>query len=359
MIPSLLFALGSVLSFPVRVDTVPVARNVLIVTLDGLRWQELFAGADSALLAGIPDSAEQVRTREAFWRGDPITRRQTLLPFFWTTVARNGQVFGNRFGGGSARVTNGKRFSYPGYNELLAGFPDDRIDSNNPVPNPNLNVLEWLNGLPAFRGSVAAFGAWNAFTAILNAQRSRLPVNAGWAPLQGASEETALLNRLQAFATRTWPDERDDAITYLAAREYLTRMKPRVLYLALGDTDEWAHGGRYGTYLDMARRSDEMLRDLWLAAQSLPEYRGQTAIILATDHGRGDGARWTDHGRDVLEAEFIWFAVMGPGVAARGLRDDVAVTQGQFAATVARLLGENFRVAAPRAAPPLPVFAAP
>ena len=337
-----------------RPDTGLVTRNVIFVTIDGFRWQELFAGADSTLLAAIPDSTTQAATIRAFWRTDPEARREALLPFVWGTVAAKGQLLGNRFGGGTVRLTNGLRFSYPGYQEILAGFPDSRINSNDPVPNPNVTVLEWLNGQPGMTGRVAAFGSWSVFTAIINAGRSGLPVNAGWEPVEGGTPATDLLNRVQAFSTRTWDEERDDALTYLAAHDYLVRHQPRLLYLGLGDTDEWAHAGRYATYLDMAHRTDAMLRELWETVQSLPAYRGKTSLVLVTDHGRGDGARWTDHGRDVPEAEFIWIGVLGPDTPARGARTDLKdATQAQVAATVAALLGYDYVAATPRAAGPL------
>jgi hypothetical protein len=337
-------------------DTTRQTQNVILVTLDGFRWQELFSGADSSLLASIADSTTQAKTRAGFWRPDPVARRAALLPWLWSTIPAGGQLFGNRYEGGAVRVTNGKRFSYPGYNEILSGFPDDRIDSNDPVPNPNVTVLEWLNREPAFAGRVAAFGAWSTFTAIINAPRSGLPVNAGWMPVEGTSPAAQLLNQLQDYSTRTWDEERDDAITWLAAKQYLVTRTPRVFYLAFGDTDEWAHGGRYDTYLDMAHRTDAMLRDLWEMVQSLPQYRGHTSLVIATDHGRGDGPGWTDHGKSVPEAEFIWIAVMGPDTPARGLRNDVtAGTQSQIAATIAALLGYDYPAAVPKAGPVLPL----
>jgi hypothetical protein len=90
--------------------------------------------------------------------------------------------------------------------------------------------------------------------------------------------------------------------------------------------------------------------------QSLPGYRDRTALIVATDHGRGSGEDWTDHGREVPAAERIWMAVMTPG-AASGERPAGSgnYTQAQFAATIAGLLGleKEFRSANPKAAPSL------
>ncbi len=46
-------------------------------------------------------------------------------------------------------------------------------------------------------------------------------------------------------------------------------------------------------------------------------------------------------------------AVMGPACRRSGLRSNVTVTQSQIAATIAALLGEDYKSAQPKAAPPL------
>jgi len=157
-------------------------RNVVLIVSDGLRWQEVFTGADATLLneahGGIWDKEEDLR-RE-FWRTDAAERRRALLPFLWGTVAVRGQIFGNQALGSIARVTNGKAFSYPGYNEMLTGHADARIDSNEFGPNPNISVLEWLNTLPEFHGKVSVHATWATFKNILNVARSHLPLQVGW-----------------------------------------------------------------------------------------------------------------------------------------------------------------------------------
>jgi len=127
--------------------------------MDGMRWQEVFGGMTVELLTqkegGVSDAAKK-KSEERFAGATPEDRRAKLLPFIWTVVAKNGQVFGDPSKASDARVTNGMRFSYPGYNEILSGFPDPSIDSNDRKPNPNVTVLEWLNGRPGFNGKVAA-----------------------------------------------------------------------------------------------------------------------------------------------------------------------------------------------------------
>jgi hypothetical protein len=335
------------------------ATNVLIVTFDGLRWQEVFGGMQRELLTkdggGVRDAAA---VEQLFGGGTAEERREKLLPFLWTVVAKQGQVFGDAERGSAARVTNGLRFSYPGYNELLSGFADPRIDSNDKVPNPNVTVLEWLHrSNPAFAGRIAAFASWELLPWILNQPRSGVRSNGDGPPVaQPETERERLLNAFAAELPPYWGATRFDAPTGFGALEYLRRHKPRVLYVMLGETDEWAHERRYDLYLDAALRNDRFVRHLWDAAQSMPEYAGRTALVLATDHGRGDTPKdWTSHGREVPAAERIWMAVMGPGVPNRGVRDGVPTTQSQVAATIAALVGEDFQKAEPRAAAPLPL----
>ena len=154
---------------------------------------------------------------------------------------------------------------------------------------------------------------------------------------------------------RYWPDNTFDLITMDAAREHMVRHKPRVLYIGLGETDEWAHGRRYDLYLDSAFNADRFVGELWKTLQQMGEYKDKTALLLTTDHGRGvTRVDWTDHGKKVVGAEFVWMAVMGPDTPAKGVRENVETTQAQVGATIARLLGEDFQVASPKAAAALP-----
>ena len=339
-------------------------RNVVLVTADGVRWEDVFRGAEEALLneknGGVTD-VESVR-RE-FWRPDPAARRALLMPFFWTVVARQGQLYGNAEKGSPARVANGLNFSYPGYNEMLTGAADPRIDSNNKFSNPNVTVFEWLNRKPACKGKVTAVGSWDLYSFIFNVERSGLYVNGGWELLEGPglTAEQVLLNKLIAQAPRMWDDCRDDAFTFQLALEHLKRVKPRVFYIGLGDTDEHAHAGRYDKYLRALRDTDANLKTLWDELQAMPEYRGSTTLLVTTDHGRGGPPRgWCGHGTKVPGSEAIWIAAIGPDTPPLGERSNVAlVTQSQVAATLAALLGEDYRAEMPQAARPIADIVAP
>ena len=342
-------------------------RNVLLITVDGLRWQEVFDGAEATLIDKEAGGVKDVTAvKDRFQRETPHESRETLMPFFWRTIAQQGVVFGNPEHESKAVVTNGLNFSYPGYSEILCGFADPAIDSNAKTNNANQTVLEWMHQKPGFENSVAAFCSWDVFPFIINETRSGIPVNAGWEPLaadvslelQGTEAEKTLqdLDVVSAEFPRYFPEVRYDFVTFRGAEEYLKVKKPRLMYVSLGETDDWAHAGRYDLYLDAAFRTDDYIRRLWEQVQSMPEYRDCTTLILTTDHGRGDNrVDLKNHGEKIETCEHIWMAVLGPDTPHQVIRG-TSVTQSQIAATVAACLGHDFPAAVPKAAPPLPVL---
>ena len=332
-------------------------ENVILVTLDGLRRQELFGGAEKKLIdKEIGNVDDPVLLEEKYWDPDPVVRRQRLMPFFWDVVAKQGQVFGSPAHRSVAKVENGRYFSYPGYSELLCGFADRSIDSNDKKYNQNTTVLERLNQLEPFKNRVAAFSSWDVFPYIINDKRSGVYVNAGWTPLEHFSSKSdkAVFDQMFRTLPRYWQSVRYDIFTFRGASEYLNLKRPRVLYVSLGETDDWAHAGRYDLYLESATVSDQMIRKLWEQVQSMDDYRGKTAMIISTDHGRGNGREgWKNHSDELPGSEFIWIAAIGPGIPALGIRKDTNATQGQVAATVGNLLGHDFRKDDDRIAAPL------
>jgi hypothetical protein len=323
-------------------------RNVFIITLDGFRWQELYTGADSALISHkeYVDDVEALKSR--FWRPTPEQRRDALLPFFWNTIARKGQLYGNRKYGNLVNCSNQMWFSYPGYNEILCGFADDeRINSNDKKDNPNVTVLEFLNNTEAYKGKVAAFGSWDVFPFIINEKRSGIPVNAGYENATGdLSEKEKLLNEMQLQIPQQWGSVRFDAFTHHYALEYLKKHQPRVLYIAYGETDDFAHNGRYDAYLKSAWQTDQFIKQLWEWAQSHPQYKDKTTFIITTDHGRGTVpiATWRSHGKDVNGSDQIWIAIIGPDTPALGeVKSPGQRYQNQVAKTVAAFLNVDYK----------------
>lgn len=324
-------------------------KNLVVVTLDGLRWQEVFRGADSVLVNRKEYNSDKKGITARFLRESPVERRTILMPFLWSTVAQRGQIYGNRDLGNNAEVTNTYKFSYPGYSEIFTGFPDPRLNSNDKVPNPNTNVLEFINKQKGFEGKVIAFTSWDVFPAILNDKRSGIIVNSGLADLNvpAMSDRLKLLNELQHQAPGFVDEEiRLDAITYQFGKQYMIDKKPRVLYFGLDETDDLAHQGNYRAYLQQANKTDAMLADLWNYLQSDPFYKDQTTLIITSDHGRGQVPveTWKTHGEKIIGAEQVWFAVIGPDTPAKGeIKTQSTVYHKQLAQTFSELLGLDFK----------------
>ncbi len=294
-------------------------QKVILITMDGYRWQELFTGADAKLIGNENYVSDSTSLKEKFWRETPEERREALTPFVWNEVVKMGRIHGNREFGSKVNLTNNMWFSYPGYNEILTGAADDeRIDSNSKVPNPNVTILEKLNSSDSYRGKVAAFGSWDVFPYIVNEERSGVYVNAGFEPAKGEnlSEIELFLNKAQPNTPSPWGSVRLDMFTHNYALEYMKRMHPDIVYIAYGETDDFAHNGNYQAYLNSAHSTDQFLEELWSYTQSDPYYRGRTTFILTTDHGRGTEPldTWRSHGTDIDGADEVWLMSYGAAI---------------------------------------------
>lgn len=337
------------ISLLAQAQTKSQVENIIIVTTDGFRWQEVFNGMDSAI-ANMPEFNQDKKNDlySLYGAATPAERRNRLLPFIWQTMAKEGQVYGNRRLDNKVSNANPYWFSYPGYSEIFCGYVDTAINTNSYPPNPHTNVLEFLNSKEAFKGKVAAFGAWEAFNRILNEQRSGLPIVCGMDLCGGdkPDAEETLINQMKQDGFNPFDQsEALDVYTHYAAMDYLKKRAPRVLYISYGETDEWAHEGHYKNYLDAAHRVDKWLDDLWAYIQRTPQYRNKTALFVTVDHGRGDQEKkqWTSHNSKIPRSYEIWFAAIGPGISALGeISAPMQLYQKQFAQTFAELLGYTF-----------------
>jgi len=348
------------------------ADNVVLVTLDGLRWQEVFSGADKNLIDNTDFVADTDELKALFWRDDQTKRTQALMPFFSETLAKQGVLIGDRTQGSFMSVSNPWYFSYPGYSEILTGMVDENIDSNDKVPNPNKTILESLNTQAEFKGKTALFGSWDVFPYIVNRERSGVYVNAGFETFDAVkSKEVTLLNQMQSEIPSPWHNVRLDSFTYRFAKQYLLNKQPRLLVISLGETDDFAHNGKYDAYLKSAKQSDAFIRDLWQTIQQTPGYKDNTTLIITTDHGRGSHADdWQHHSskralarseqgkqrfpNGIVGSEHIWLAAIGPDIKAKGLiKPKNELKQAQVAATVLSILGINSQQVNPKMAAPI------
>lgn len=323
-------------------------KNLVVITLDGYRWQEVFKGADSVLLHAekfnTQDSIDRIRK---YWRADASERRRSLMPFLWNHLEKHGRIYGNRDLGNKVNVSNPYWFSYPGYSEIFSGFVDTLINSNKYPDNPNPNVLEFIHQQPGFRNKIAVFSSWVALSRILNEKRSGLMVNAGYEDVAGnhLTEAQKVLNANQhRFSIPLFMKTlRLGSSTYDIAKQYMIQNHPRVMYIAFGDTDHFAHDGQYDFYLDAAHHEDAMIAELWEYIQSDKFYKDKTTVLVTVDHGRGLGDKWISHGKKAPDSDEIWFAIMGPDTKPMGeVKEQQQLWQNQFAATMAALLGLEY-----------------
>jgi len=321
-----------------------VSENLIIVTLDGMRWQEVFKGADKEILANKKFTKDSLGSFNQYWREDANTRREILFPFIWKEIAKKGQIIGNRALGNYFNNANPYKFSYPGYNEIFTGYPDTAVNSNDKILNKNVNVLEFLNQQKEFKNKIAAFTTWDVFPFILNTRRSGVYVNTNYDTLSNTIPGSDLINEMTRLSPRPI-GVRPDVLTYFAAKTYLKSTLPRVLYIAFDETDDYAHAGNYNQYLISAKAQDNFLADIWNWIQNHPIYKDKTTLIVTCDHGRGDKNKenWQSHGEKIQEAGEIWMAAIGPNIAALGERkDSIQLYQKQLAATFAKILGFTF-----------------
>jgi hypothetical protein len=337
-------------------------RYVVLVTLDGVRVQELFGGMDPVIAnateaeSGIYDAAV---TKERWWRESPEARREALMPFLWKTLAPAGMVLGNQAKGSKVTVRNDQWFSYPGYSEILTGQAQPDVKSNDFVRYPHKTVLEYVQatlGLP--KAAIAQIGSWDGFKYAASSREGAFLMNgrADALPPALSTPEIDLYVDLRRQIQQLWEESSNDVLTYRIAREYLKKNRPRVLWLGLGQSDDWAHARRYDLVLDYLHLADSLIADLWQTLQSMEPYRGRTTLIITTDHGRGrTPADWAEHDAGIQGCQDIWIAILGPGTPALGeARDFPDVTQSDVAATMLESLGLDWRAFNADAGPPVP-----
>ena len=202
---------------------------------------------------------------------------------------------------------------------------------------------------------VGVFTSWDVFDAIVEHQKGTLTAMPGFEPFESTDPDGS--------GAQPAPDGNAHALEFGPPRHLYIQIcdvppgsaRPRVMYLALGETDDWAHDGRYDRVLEAYERTDGYLKELWAWLQADPDYRGRTHILITTDHGRGRTSKdWRDHGAKVEGAQDVWIALVSPSSPARGeWRDHPAIRTNQVAATLAKWMGIDWNALRPAAGLPI------
>ena len=111
----------------------------------------------------------------------------------------------------------------------------------------------------------------------------------------------------------------DELSVYIAKR--LMRLQaPSLLWITMHDIDI-AHSGAYSLYIDGIRRTDRLCAELWSAAQSEPEYAGNTTLMILPDFGRdadedSGGNGFQHHRTGDAASRTTWMMALGAGTGA-------------------------------------------
>ena len=350
-----------VASAAAEVPNARLTHNVILVTLDGVRVQEIFGGLDETIAAhdALQVYSEIATGRERYGGATAKVRREALLPFFWKTLAPKGVVFGNPAHGSHVKVQNRVLWSTPGYTEIMTGAPRAEVTDNDNTRHPYRTALEHAReSLGLGYGQVAQVGSWEGFK-LAAASRDDAFLMVGvhdTIPEPWGSPQIDRLAALRRQVMGLWEEGSNDVLTFRMAQDFLVKNEPRVLWLALVNSDDWAHADRYDRYLEYLHLADSLLGELWQTVQSLDAYRDRTTLIVTTDHGRGrQGSDWAEHDISIPGSDDIWLAVIGPDTPDRGEAIEAGTLyQGQVAATLLQFLGLDAGALDSGALPPVP-----
>jgi hypothetical protein len=321
---------------------------VVLVVLDGVRWQEVYGGADPALAArqgsgGSPSA----------W-----TNPADLMPNLHRLIENEGVAIGAPGHGAEISASGPQFISMPGYIEIFSGRPDRACFRNDCIPSPARTIVDDVrdSGDPhdlalvtSWPNIARAASATPGF--VLTAGRKLVDRDD---ILRADAVEARLLD--QGARSPAFPGQgnyRPDAFTARIALRRLAVSRPRFLFVGLGDADEYAHRGDYAGYLQALHASDTFLGDLTSLLQSMGARGQHTTVLVTADHGRA--RNFVDHGPRFPESGRVWLVAAGADVAERGFVAASRHTLSDVAPTIRALLGivqpmpagEGIRASAP------------
>jgi len=309
-----------------------MASNVILLMWDGIRHQELFGGTDPSLLP----------------RGMNHLQRDELMPFFWNHFVPNGVLYGDPTSSSHIfHCSNKYMLSLPGYQSIMAGVTQPAKDNHSGYIQVETLQESLVSKLALKEHEVASFASWHTMLHAIHSVHggehfANCGIEAYVDPKRVETEGDATpplsdflseivrkmmmekgietLNREQQQSQPPWHNARFDKYTNAFALHYLTLHHPRFMFLSFNDSDDMAHFADYEGYINAIRQYDKWLQILMQILSDMGEYGKNTTVIVTTDHGRGEGAEWVDHGgaASMLEAKPVWLAASGPYTIKQG-----------------------------------------
>lgn len=335
---------------PVLVETPRVARSddapmsvepeapapeppaVVLVVLDGVRWQDVF---------------------------DPKN-----TPALHRMIAERGAAVGAP-GHGPVMSASGPAFvSLPGYSEIFTGRRAHGCADNDCGRARAATLFDEVARADGSPDAVGVFSSWERIERAASPQQGAFVLSAGrsvrWHPEQLARDPDVAALLDQAAATDPFPgygDFRPDRLTAAIALRYLEERRPRLLYVGLGEPDEYAHRGDFPGYLASLRAADAVVGTIFETLDRMGERGKRTTVLVTADHGRA--VDWRNHGREMPESARVWLFAGGEGISARGLARSVRSHRLSDVAPTVRALLDMPSDAAPSAGAPIDELLAP
>jgi hypothetical protein len=128
------------------------------------------------------------------------------------------------------------------------------------------------------------------------------------------------------FMTHARTVSSPDELSVYIAKRLMQQEAPSLLWITMHDIDV-AHSGAYSLYIDAIRRTDRLCAELWNAAQSEPEYAGNTTLFVLPDFGRdadfdSGGNGFQHHRTGDAASRTTWMMALGAGVRQGVVYDD-------------------------------------
>jgi hypothetical protein len=278
----------------------------VLVTIDGVRFQEVFAGAE----------ARRLPWNDARRDAGP----DTIVPNLHRLATERGAAIGAPGHGVPIRAAGPAFLSLPGYHEIFTGRAPSTCRDNGCPPIGEPTLLDEIAETLRAPGAVAAIASWEGIGRAASSAPDRLLLSAGRSAATGALFGDPILRGIHAAGMRARPapghgEYRPDEFTAALGVAVLRRTRPSFVYLGLGDTDEYAHRGDYGRYLDALSFADRVVGQIESELAALERSGSSTVMVVTTDHGRGRD--FASHQGDPASAR-VWLIAAGSMVRARG-----------------------------------------
>ncbi len=299
-------ALGFVARAPSRVQWEGREKNnVILVVIDGARAQDVFDGADPATVS-----------QRGFSDLENFTSGENLMPELHAWLRDEGTALGAPSDAHGVFASGPNYVSLPGYLEILTGHAQPGCQDNECGSVKEKTILDEARERAGTRDAIAAFASWPILGRAVAKSPEAIVISAGIDSLYGWPELKKTPALLQLWETGRPKDPfpgldgyRPDTLTARLALAYIEARTPRLTFLALGDTDEYAHKGDYRGYIKALHQTDSILGELRSTLRRSGEWGKRTTVLITTDHGRANDFR--NHGGAYPESARSFVIALG------------------------------------------------